>query len=333
MLGPETGATTPNQFDRVVVLANPACTQVDRAHSLLSTLKASEFVGDRRIHVTTEPDPSATKDKLAETIREGDVVVVAGGDKTVGDAAEVLLERKIPLLPIWAGNANDTARMLNGKPRRHGLLEIIQHGNVVPLYPIQRQTLLPDGSSRTQTAVNYVGLGLSGLISGRVNEPGYRNSDSYHRAGYRRRKENMIGVSSALSRPEFELAWRPETPERFCERGDSDVLLDLSVAAGDRMGKRGGVIPVQLAERRLFVASIESGWAHMAIGIGRMALRQTAGQHLEPGEVLSFQLSTEGWSHTDGDAERLPATTIERIWQSPVPYLALSTQITPAEDA
>ena len=328
MVGPAATESAPNVYDRVVVLDNSRATNSRWAQGYLSALADSEYVGDRLVTIETEPVSADTKDKLDATVKLGDVVVVKSGDKVVGDAADVLLDTQIPLLPIWAGNANDIARMLNGKPGRHGLLDIIRYGTAVELFPIRYQTTLPSGTRHTNTAANYVGFGLSGLISNGVNEPEHRQHPDYHKPGFRRRRENMIGVRAAMNQPSFGLTWEPGTSARLRtpqQRGAE--LLDMTVAAGDRMGKRGHVLPVNLADRQLFVGHIEPGAVRTAIGIGRLAFRHAQGQHLEPGEMLAFRLATDAWMHADGDARLLPADTVERIWLSNESYRALSMNI------
>src|SRR6185437_8881055 len=98
---------------------------------------------------------------------------IAAGDGTVNLIVDLLLhdpaltteQRQTPILPLWGGNANDLANMLNGAATRSKLRRLLQHGHVVSIRPIICTLSTPGGSRQVYAAACYASFGASAYAS------------------------------------------------------------------------------------------------------------------------------------------------------------------------
>ena len=113
--------------DRVLVIANPATRRnATRLISVLSELAPKQVLLD--IHITTRPGEAR---QIADARLPGAKVLVAiGGDGTVADCADALIETGVPLAVIPGGSTNITAREQGVPVGAHAAVKLIfgNHG-------------------------------------------------------------------------------------------------------------------------------------------------------------------------------------------------------------
>jgi len=155
---------------RVCLLYNEGAGDGIACHDLTDALGRS---GHDVVRIFREPD--RLRAELDETV---DVVVVAGGDGTVSEAAAALAGRCVPLAIVPLGTANNVARSLGIAGRGTAPLARLDHGRRVSIdlgtVRCQRQYrrfleavgfgLLPDGMARTDAA------GRTGHAIGRLRD-------------------------------------------------------------------------------------------------------------------------------------------------------------------
>ncbi len=111
-------------FNHFVVLVNPASTNAARVEHSISELRRMYPAGEVVVRHTL-PTEKANRRQIARWaagFRPGTLLCIGAGDGTVNLVVEVLLQapglsaeaRRTPILPLWGGNANDLACMLNG---------------------------------------------------------------------------------------------------------------------------------------------------------------------------------------------------------------------------
>lgn len=153
------------QFEHVLVVQNPKSSHNKRAERRTRELKKL-YGHDNITTITTSADPKKfAKDFTAQLARipKPALLCIGGGDGTVHAVVELLMKhdnKNVTLLPLWGGNANDFAYMLNGLSVTKKLRTILQLGRSVAIYPLEI-TLQKGKSTTTHYAICYASFGAS----------------------------------------------------------------------------------------------------------------------------------------------------------------------------
>lgn len=140
------------EFDRLVVAENPRASHYRRISREVARLQRShpDFGIER---IPTSANMNETHDTIMDTVRQGDVLVVIGGDGTVNQVGSVVTSQDFdrgdapntPFVPLRGGNANDIANMING---RASLEEILRRGEMMELFPLEVTVTAPEEQTR-----------------------------------------------------------------------------------------------------------------------------------------------------------------------------------------
>lgn len=317
-------APTSEDFDRIVIVTNPTSTRAAQIHHLIDELEASTY--GKRLHtIHTKADIDSTTEILQNTLHPGDVVVVAGGDGTVHQiinalANGTLLGQRIPILPLWGGNGNDMAHMLNGRSTRRPS-KLLQQGKVTAIYPIQVH-YTSDEDNAQRLAGYCVGIGATAYGALCLNEAAYRR-----RIGYKNKFVRQLYEAHALTKALSEIS------TYTIEDGQGiRTIFERTIANGPRMAKY-GKLPVKLTEQRLFVTDIaEKHTLAVAGWLGRLVCQPLvgppSGYYLEGGQELSFAIRHKPtFMHFDAETHVLPPDSEVHITQASHPFYAISTKL------
>lgn len=226
-----------NNFKRVVILNNPNSTNSDTAQRHIEEIK--------KLFPTTPCDviqtASSTPRTMArlrenrEKLGKDTLMCVAGGDGTVNRAVEFLQSdpklsknaRETVVLPLWAGNANDLANMVNGSMARVRMPALFENAKITPIHPLICTLTDSNGYSRVYRAASYVGIGVTASVARTLNTQTYR-------AKWRRRLHLGRLVVEIMA------VWRTITDFsgfKVEENGVESALYERSYVNGTRMGK------------------------------------------------------------------------------------------------
>ena len=146
-------ATCP--FDRFVVFTNPRSSERHQANKkVLELIQLFPHVPIETFETATG-GAAAYARLLEEHVAElgpHTLLCIAAGDGSINYLIQALLfeavlpaeVRHTPVLPLWGGNGNDLASMLNGRVSRTTVRMIFEHANVAPVRPMHfRLTRLP----------------------------------------------------------------------------------------------------------------------------------------------------------------------------------------------
>jgi diacylglycerol kinase family enzyme len=177
----------PSRFNRVVVLRNPVSTQAAPARQRITELR--RIFGKELVTVVdTSPDGIDANRQLlrahAKLLGPQTLLCIAAGDGTVNMVIETLVQdthlsaqaRKTPVLPLWGGNANDLAHMLNGMAYRGRLREALYKGKVIAVHPLACALRSQDGAKRIRTAACYATFGATAYAAEQLNDTKLRSS-------------------------------------------------------------------------------------------------------------------------------------------------------------
>ncbi len=240
--------------------------------------------------------------KLATILKDGDLLVAAGGDGTATVAANAVLrsDKKVVFAVLPYGNFNDMARMLGSK----SITEVVarfERGLVREIYPLEA---VVDGK-HWRYAPCYVTLGLFAESTSVFEQDKVRQK-------LRARKRGLFFSVWNLAKWYFGNRKRDFLPEgrlngRLLKTGTTDYLAVNSKSMARVM--RGGKWYEDFQVFQSGTASLKSFWRlgwFMLLSI----VRRVPGAETR-GDVLTFERPNEIEIHAEGEYQRLK--NVERI--------------------
>jgi diacylglycerol kinase family enzyme len=312
-------------FRRFVIFFNPNGTHAAAVKRRIEEIK--RLAGERPVTVieTSPKGGDATRKLLeqhADILGEGTLLGIAAGDGTINQIIEALLTAKLPakarrtpILPLWGGNANDLAHMLNGPAYRARLKDILASGKVIPVHPLQCDITSPKNQRRTYIAACYASLGASGIVATRLNDQTYRKNILHRLPGARHLHDLFIVIGALMEAPSFAVK----------EHDGVRSVYELSFHNGSRMAKLDR-LPAKLTDEMFYISRFEN--KRLLSVIPRMieAARKGVSQNLLR-NYASFTTQEKSWAQFDGEPVEIPAHTKVQIQLSPQPFYALSTTL------
>jgi hypothetical protein len=285
------------------------------------------LVGDETVTVvTTSPHGhEATVRRLRRHIDElgaRSVLCIAAGDGTVASAIETLLldpafaaVRDTPILPLWGGNANDLARMLNGSTYRARLGRLLRQGKVLAVHPLACRLEYPDGHVVTRIAACYASFGATAFAAHRLNQPGHRDNWLHRLPGGRPLRQFLTVVSAFAEAPPFTLQ----------DGKSARIVYERTFANGSRFA---GInrLPVRLAEDTVYFHTLDSGQPLLrSLSHLFRSLRRKLSDALLHDQA-DFIVQEQIWGQFDGEAVRIDAGTKVHVQLSEMVFRAVSTK-------
>ncbi len=314
-------------FEKFVIIYNPASTSSRRSRRRIAELK--DLFPSKEVLVNeTSPDGYDANRKifvrLAKKFDDKTLVCIAAGDGTVSAVLDTLLAsksvpaaaKKVPILPLWGGNANDLAYMINGRPSKLTLKNIFEQGKVVPIYPLNVR-FKKDGKTQEKVAACYVSFGASAYAAQQTELPKNKKKKVHIIPGTRMITEMIVVAGSLIKAKAFTIEVNDKSRPMF-ER----IFVNGSrIAKVDRL-------PIKLNEKAFYEASVEHKHPRAIISLLsalKILRNRTYGEIT--GEDRSFTLNEDTWSQIDGEVMKLPKGTKVEISLSETPFYVLSAKL------
>lgn len=315
------------RFDKFVVIYNPVSTNSKRSRKRIAELK--DLFPSKEVEIIeTSPDGlEANKKLVGRVARKFDaktLLCIAAGDGTVSAVLDALLTtkslkdsaRKVPILPLWGGNANDLAYMANGFSRRTSLKTVFEKGAVIPIYPLNVK-LTSGKESSERIAGCYVSFGASAYAAQQNELPKNKKKRIHAVPGTRELTEMSVVARSLLKAKTFsiEVDGRPQPMyERIFVNGSRIAKIDR--------------LPVRLNEKAFYEASLERKHPKSFISLLsalKILRNRTYGEVTEKDK--SFILGSDTWAQIDGEVTKLTKGTTVEISLSKTPFYVVSTKL------
>jgi diacylglycerol kinase family enzyme len=315
-----------NKFDRFIFLVNPASTHVGQAERRIAELKILFPSVEVNIINTSGVD----RDENIKLIRDKSALFgprtlfcIAAGDGTANIIIEELIKnksispdsRRMPILPLWGGNANDLAYMLNGLSRLVPTRTIFTKGKVLPVHPLVCRMTDMEGKTSVRIAACYVSFGASAHAARRLNESGHRLSKLHKLPGGRILQDASTLWNALVKAPTFEIE----------EAGRNRAVYERTLSNGSRMAKMYH-FPVMLNQDQFYMNTLEksnqlASASMLSFSFMRRPSEKSLHNHTE------FTITKATWGQFDGEAVRISSGTKIHINLSELPFYALSVNL------
>lgn len=268
----------------------------------------------------------AVLEKYSHRFNETTVLCVVAGDGTVGLAIETLLlsekmspaAKKAPILPLWGGNANDLAVMLNGSSRT-SLEHIIKNGHTVPIYPLLCTLTYGGGHQDTHVAASYISFGATAYAAARLNKKHHRRNPLHKFPGGRSLSETAATINGLIEAPLFEIT----------QHGRRTKIYERTFVNGPRFAKL-IVTPIALADKVFLMRTLHRKHLEELLSLVVSLLRgRQVGKYIS--EAVEFTCEHATMAQFDGEPIKLPAGTVVRVERSQRCFYAYSTLIRPTK--
>lgn len=313
-----------HRFDRCIVVQNPRSTHIDQALKRIQPL--ADLFGPKgmRLFRLEAGDAAGNQQRLrdlAPQLGPKTLLCIAGGDGTVNWVANMLLldpafakVRATPVLPLWGGNANDLAHMLNGAASSANLRRIVESAPVLEVRPL-RCRMQHGGEVHDRLACCYISFGASALAAHTMNDPSHAT---------RRRALSTVGrVARELGTVVRVLARAP----RFTveENGGQKQVYERVIFNGSRFAKVER-LPLKLTDNAFYHATVERKEVRALLRVASAVTSRRTGDKVR-GTHLAFTAKSSLFMQLDGEtAAVVPGTSIT-VDLSPEPLHLLSERL------
>lgn len=324
------GRTAPTAamalFDHIVVIRNPVSTDAHKTRQRIDVLQRLLPASDLHTIVTVAGGVAANSALLRQhekLLGPRTLLCIAAGDGTIHlilnsllyDEKLSKLAKATPILPLWCGNANDLAYMLNGawSPRR--LRNILNRGSVVRIKPLECSLRNVHGHEQHFVASSYASFGASAFASQELERVIPRGSPARHFVVSRFGQEVFAVLRALAQAPRFTIT----------AHGRTSIIFELTYLNGSRFAKVIG-IPLRLTDEKFHRHTIE----HKHIITLFLNLIGLMTDRKIPKRAIThdaFTIHDTVWGQFDGEPVRLASGTEVTIAVSKQPFYALSLRL------
>jgi diacylglycerol kinase family enzyme len=314
-------------FSRVVVLRNPVSTSAKQGLHRIAELKRL-FGEDRVTVIETVPGGAAANRRVlrkhAKLLGPHTLLCIVAGDGTVGMVIETLVQdstlpeaaRQTPVLPLWGGNANDLAHMLNGSANRVRLRHIFAKGEIISVHPLACRLRPHGGKPTVRIAACYASFGATAFAAAKLSEPRSREHPIHRIPGARFLRELIIGFSAVMEAPVF----------RVKEHEKVKIVYERTFTTGSRFAKVER-LPLKLTDNAFFLNTLEDKrWLSAIPRLFQATQKRLASRFTN--DHADFTIEEKTLAQFDGEPAEIPANTKISVTLCEQPFYAVSTVFT-----
>jgi diacylglycerol kinase family enzyme/phosphatidylglycerophosphate synthase len=306
--------------EKIIFIYNPKASNFRRAQRWANRISRNLKIELQGINIIEKG--YAPQSLIAAVTHNKTLILIAGGDGTVGSVAGILAEKadkklleKIFYLPLWGGNANDFSVMLNGAhssitPRRM----LIRSGPVqIPLLSVHMQH---KGIKKTLHACCYASFGASAYAARQLN------SERIAQKKFIRNFPLAIIIRELLS--VLRALWN--APRFKTKVGGKEMqLYEHTFINGSRIAKVNRV-PLKVNEQSFFHAAVERKHPSVLLELARIITRKNRDQYVKQKSV-TFTVDEGVDAQLDGEIYKVEAGTKVTIKTGEVWLNCISTKL------
>ncbi len=306
----------------IIAVTNPHSSSAARVSKSIKQLEKK--MGSKVTRVQSEKDPAVFIKKFAKTLKENSkhptVVLIGGGDGTVHQVVEATIEANydnrsnIILMPIWGGNANDFAYMLNGLGLRKDLYKLINRAKVVKIHPLEIERSKGKTSTKDY-AICYASFGASAFAADILDKSGPARKGIF-------RNISALVIIGEMSRVFSAFLHAP--PFNAQVNGERVEIFEQVFTNGSRIAKVDR-LPVNLTDKAFYKVAQPSKHPYMVIRVLKLLTGRQVGEVTD--QAVTFEVKESVLGQFDGEVVKIPEDTNVTIRMSDKNIFALSTRL------
>ncbi len=309
----QTKLSPKRTFSRAFFIMNAKATNAARAKKFWGDVEKSLGKENATIIDITKMTFTKSEAVIAKTLKDCDsstLLCIGGGDGTVSAVIQTLMlkkeltteNRSVRILPLWGGNANDMAVMLNGIPSAVNIHKILQNAHPVSIYPLSIEVESPESTTKNYIASCYASFGATAEALARMEE-------TAHARGSQGPKHKLIRFAKEFR--EIGKTLVDVKPIKVEPTGDRTIeLYDRLFVNGSRYAK---ILrsPVDLHDRHYFVlTSRDKNWK-IILRAFRSLTTRTGGKISD--RQRSFTIKDPTYMQVDGEVFKVPGNTRVKV--------------------
>jgi len=220
--------------------------------------------------------------------------------------------RETVVLPLWTGNANDLAHMLNGPAYRNRLRTVFNAGQVVRIRPMICVLTAQDGTVQQRMAACYASFGATAFATERLSREDMRSSMWHKVPGLGFVAEFVTGFKAAVRAPFF----------RMEERGAERVVYERVYMNGSRFAKVER-LPLRLTDDAFLEHTLSERNLKTVFSQLYRAMQKNLVDRFRV-DQSEFVVQERIAAQFDGELLEVAAGTRVQLYVSPLPFYALS---------
>ncbi|MGH7240723.1 MAG: diacylglycerol kinase family protein [Candidatus Saccharimonadales bacterium] len=317
---------TQTAFDRCIVIFNPVSTCAKRMEWRIAEL-AQLFPGDSLVVLHTSADGRAANAELlvrqAAKLGPRTLLAIIAGDGTINELVNTLLHdkrlsseaRQTVLLPLWGGNGNDLAHMVNGRRRRRPVHRLLAVGRAVAVHPITFQLGTVNGQMQRVSAVSYASFGASAYTAHQLDQAELGPTWTHLLPGVRFLHELVLVVWAMIRAPR----------SKIIIDGVEQAVYEQLFINGSRFAKV-SALALPITKKTFCYARVIN---KHPLSILRAISELVRGYQMDDADTSQgsiFVLQADTWAQFDGEVVELSAGTRVSAGLSPRLVRILSTK-------
>jgi phosphatidylglycerophosphate synthase/diacylglycerol kinase family enzyme len=232
------------------------------------------------------------------------LVTVAGGDGTVSNIANILIKTDdeallsdVYFLPLWGGNANDVATMLNGLSSQSTLHHLLERSSIVGVPTIEVH-LTHETSDRRIYACGYASFGATAYAARQINDERLANRSIVRFFPPLFVIRELIAVIKALmDAPLFTARHQGSVSQHY----------EHTFINGSRIAKVNRV-PISLTEPAFFHAAVDRKHPSYIIELLRIVFKRSRKEYVQRNKV-TFTTGSDIDAQIDGEVYKVKSGT------------------------
>ncbi len=311
------------KLNRIIIVINPQSSNVYRIEKRSQEL--SRLFPDKTITIVeTTREPSSLVAKLEKELKTSaglTVIGIGGGDGTVNSVVNALMKlskrinlAETPVLPLWGGNANDFAHMLNGLSSRSTLRSLLGNGEIVTIHPLEVTMHSQGQAKKTRYAACYASFGASAYAAAELEKSSPELQPSVKSTLIKVSHEVIQALRAVLEAPSFDAE----------QDGKKIKIFEHMFSNGSRIAKVDH-LPVKLHEKKFYRLVKSQKQPSLWFYIKWNLTGKRDGEITD--RTSEFTLKERAWAQFDGEATIVPKNTNVSVGHADRPFYAITTKL------
>lgn len=249
------------------------------------------------------------------------LLTIAGGDGSVSSVVNHLLQnddailKQVYILPLWGGNANDFAYMLNGLSSQNTVHRLLALSSDIEIPPIKVE-LRSDDETTVKYACSYASFGATAFTARRLNQTRLADKRSMHTLPFVMLFGEILSALKAMGQaPMF----------KANIEGQQKNLYEHSFINGSRMAKVNWV-PINLNEPAFFHAVVDQKSPSLLIELVRIITKRVNKQYVKRSS-MKFIVEDDVDLQIDGEVFPVKQGTHVLVTSHPQKLRCISTRL------